>query len=663
MKGIRKRHPVLYRILAGALIGCGVSAVVLLFFFAGFFVTLENKTRDVRWRFFSDKGEADRRIVIISIDEDSLNFYRDDLGTWPWPREVFGALVGYLCAGGARLVVFDMLFAEPDVGNPGSDEALAAAVAKSGRVVTSAVFRPGPDGEQETYEMLAKRLFLAEHFSLDVDNESAIVCTDYGSATLPYIGLLTCSVRTGCINFVADSDGPTRSSFPLFRYRGAYYPSLSLAAAAEYLGVDLGREEVVVSEGRHLTVGPIDIPLSADGTMMVNWHGPYRTYRYYSIGDVIESMVAIRRGEAPRIDPGVFSDKIVLVGTTAVSLFDLRATPFSPIYPGVELNATTIDNILNDDHARGVPRPVTLAVILFLSLVVAIVSVRIRSAAAGIVTLLSVLLLFHAAVALSFVLGRIMVEYVAPTSAILLSFVSSLVFNYVTEGRAKRRFKEAFAKYVSADVAEEISAEIDDLSLDVGERRDISILFSDIRGFTAMSERLAPEEVVRRLNVYFEAMVDVVFKYGGTVDKYIGDCIMAFFGAPRHDPDHARKACLCALGMKERLLDVNRRMAEEGIAPMQIGIGVNSGEVVIGNIGSERRMDYTVVGDNVNLAARLEGLNKKFGTAIIISEFTQKRVSGLVVRDLGEVAIKGKERPVRIYELVGEGDGGGAALR
>ncbi len=653
MKNIRIIHPALFRFLIGVIIGSSVFFCVGLFYLAGIFTSLENKTGDVRFRLFADRSH-DRRIAIITVDEASLNFYREYLGTWPWPREVFGALIDYLAAGGARIVAFDMLFAEPDLDDPESDATLARAAASSGRVITSMVFFPSPQVGDDTYEALLKKGYLSEHFSMGVVNNSTITFEEYRSATLAYLGLFTSSTAAGCINFVADPDGPSRASYPLYRYRDHYYPSLALISALRYRGVDLKKEKAVISKDNALIVGPIRIPLLDDGRMLLNWHGPYHTYDYYSIGDVIESMAAIHRGQIPRIAPEAFSDRIVLVGTTAISLFDLRATPFSPVYPGVELNATAIDNILNGDYVRSVTRTQSLLLILALSLMVALISIRAGSASIGIISALAVLVLFTAAVVLLFIFDRIMVEYVAPVSALLLSFVSSLIFNYITEGRAKRKFKETFAKYVSPQVVDEISKNMDNLKLDSGDRKDISILFSDIRDFTSMSEKLAPEEVVRRLNIYFKTMVEVVFEFDGTLDKYVGDAIMAFFGAPKDDPNHADKACRCALGMREELKKVNERLMSEGIPPMKIGIGINTGEVVVGNIGSERRMDYTVIGDSVNLASRLEGMNKEFGTTIIISEFTLAKAPGVVVKDLGSVRVKGKEETVRIYELMGE---------
>jgi adenylate cyclase len=653
MKNIKVLHPVFFKLMIGVIVGCSACLCILLLYLAGVLTSLERKTEDVRFKLFADHRH-DPGIVIITVDEASLDFYRNYLGTWPWPREVFGALIDYLSAGGARVIAFDILFSEPDLDNPPSDLALARAAASFGGVITSMVFSPSPPAGGDTYETRLKREFLSDHFALEVVNNGTIVFEEYGSVTAAFPGLLTASSSAGCINFIADPDGPSRALYPLYRYAGNYYPALALVAALRNLGIDPKTAAVVITPDNVLIAGPIRIPLLDDGRMVLNWHGPYHTYDYYSIGDIIESMAAVRSGRPPRVDPATFADRIVLVGTTAISLFDLRATPFSPIYPGVELNATAIDNILNADHVKSVGRSGTLLLILGLSLAVALISVMARSAAVGIVSSLAVFAAFTAAAVLLFAYGKIMVEYVAPASALVLSFISSLATNYVTEGRAKRKFREAFAKYVSPQVVDEISKNIDDLKLDSGDRRNISILFSDIRDFTSMSERLAPEEVVRRLNIYFKAMVEVVFQYDGTLDKYVGDAIMAFFGAPKDDPDHAGKACRCALDMSRQLEVVNRRLGSEGIPPMKIGIGINTGDVVVGNIGSERRMDYTVIGDSVNLASRLEGMNKEFGTTIIISEFTRAKAPGFTVKDLGSVRVKGKEDAVGIYELIGE---------
>lgn len=661
-KKFKKSYPHFFKALFGFFIAVTVSLAIGGLYVFGVFTNLENKSRDFRFRIFSDPKKADPNIVIVTVDEESLNFYRENFGTWPWPREVFASLIEYLAAGGARAIAFDILFSEPDIDNPQSDLLLSNATAEFGRVIYSVVLRDERASGVEDYEAMLGRLFLREHRSMLVENSSDILFTDHLSATLPFAGALLASRGVGVINLVADSDGPSRSIYPIFKYDGSYYPSLALALA---LALDDGeeRDDAATIDERHvLHIKDYEIPLLPDGRMPLCWHGPFGTYRYYSIGDLLESMRATNAGEIPRVSPDEFKGKIVLVGATATSLFDLRATPFSPVYPGVELNATAIDNIINGDFVRHSPQWVTILLISLFSLFVSLVLVRFGTPYFSIFVLVVAISGFGGVAGLLFQYKKIMLDTVAPASAILASFVGSLVLNYLTEGRAKQKFKEAFAKYVSPDVAEEISKNIDDLKVDVGERREVTILFSDIRGFTSLSEKLPPEEVVRRLNVYFGAMVEIVFAHGGTLDKYIGDAIMAFFGAPKSDPEHAAHACLTALEMKRRLEDINREFKKEGIAELKIGVGINTGEVVVGNIGSERRMDYTVIGDHVNLASRLEGLNKNFGTSIIVSEYTRARAEGFVVRDLGEVEIRGKEHPVRIYELIG-GEEDGEALR
>ena len=663
LNSIKRAHPLAFKTLIGVLIGISVSISVFLLYLLGFFTTIENKTGDMRFRLFTREETRDPDIVIIAIDEQSFQFYRNSLGMWPWPREVFGSLVRYLTDAGARLIVFDMLFAEPDLLRPDSDDAFTRAIEESGIVILPLVFRPGEEAlGEDDYRALIKREYMKEEFALKVENVSDIEFFDYSQVTIPYFDFFLVCSGTGSINFTADSDGPCRSVYPLYSYQGGYFPSMPLTTAMRILGIDSNEEGgIKIRRDRLLSIGDINIPLLEDGRMPINWHGPFGTYKYYRVGDVFESMKAMRNGEggeSSKVSPEEFNDRIVIIGATAVSLFDLRATPFSSVYPGVEINATIIDNMINGDYVKQSSWYHTLAIIIFLSLFVALVSIRVDSASFAITFLLLIWVIFTAGTAYLFQSHRVMVDYVAPSFALFFSFVSSLVFNYVTEGRSKRKFKDAFAKYVSPHVAEEISKNIDDLKVDVGERKEVTILFSDIRNFTSMSEKLPPEEVVRLLNRYFHVMVEVIFRFDGTLDKYIGDAIMAFFGAPKSDPEHAKKACLAAISMQEELIRLNREWEEEGIMPMAVGIGINTGEVVVGNIGSERRIDYTVIGDHVNLASRLEGVNKEFGTSIIISEFTLGGVEGLEVRDLGEVNVKGKEYPVKIFELLGSGEGG-----
>ena len=655
MKNIEKKKTIPYQMLSGGAVGFCVFFLVLALYLAGLITTIERKTQDFRFRVTSGSHTIDENIVIITVDEESLQFYREDLGTWPWPREIFGEIVEYLRKGDARVIVFDMIFAEPDVLGPASDAAFAQALEGETPVLLSLVFRETDGESKETsYDALMQAQLLKDRFSYSVFNESQVSFGEYSSATLPYLMILAGAYGVGSINYVADPDGPSRGVSPLFRYDGAYYPSLSLAAALAALGYRTDDIEITIDADRTLVAGDVAIPLGADGRMPIKWHGPYGTYRYYRIGDIIESMLALSRGGTPRIDPSEFSDKIVVIGTTAVSLFDLRAMPFSPVYPGVELNATAIDNIINNDFIRHTSRWCTILILLVSSLMISLFTIRFASPGLGIAFFLICFGFLTAAVVYFFTFFDLMLEYVAPATALFLSFTASMVFNYITEGRTKRKFKEAFAKYVSPHVADEISRNLGDLNVDTGERTEISILFCDIRGFTSMSENLPPEEVVRILNRYFSFMVEVIFAHGGTLDKYMGDGIMAFFGAPRNDPNHARNACLAALAMQRELRRLNLVMEWEGSMPLSIGVGINTGEAVVGNVGTDRRMEYTAIGNHVNLASRLEVLNKEFKTGVIISEFTLKKAGNISVRDLGEVEIRGKRKPIRIYELLDE---------
>ncbi|MBN1882759.1 MAG: adenylate/guanylate cyclase domain-containing protein [Deltaproteobacteria bacterium] len=655
MRIIEKKKTIPYRMLSGGIVGVCVFFLVLALYLFGLITTIERKTQDFRFRIASRPQAVDEDIVIITVDEESLQFYREDLGTWPWPREIFGALVEYLKRGNAQIIVFDMIFAEPDVMNPASDAAFARSLEGETPVLFSLVFRE-TDGESmaPSYEALMQGEILKDRFSLSVFNESPVSFGEYSSVTLPYLSILASASGVGSINYVADPDGPSRGVYPLFLYNGAYYPSLSLASALAACGYRPEDVEITLDNDRTLHAGGLEIPLLPDGRMSIKWHGPYGTYQYYRIGDIIESMLALSRDETPRIDPQTFSGKIVVVGTTAVSLFDLRAMPFSPVYPGVELNATAIDNIINNDFIRHTSRWCTILILFASSLLISLFSIRFASPGLSIAFFLICFGLLTSAVVYFFTFFDLMVEYVAPATTLFLSFTASMVFNYITEGRTKRKFKEAFAKYVSPHVADEISRNLGELNVDAGERTEISILFCDIRDFTVMSENLPPEEVVRILNRYFSFMVEVIFAHGGTLDKYMGDGIMAFFGAPKHDPNHARNACRAALAMQRELRRLNLVMEWEGVPPLSIGVGVNTGEAVVGNIGTDRRMEYTAIGDHVNLAARLEVLNKEFKTGVIISEFTLKKAGDVVVRDLGEVGIRGKREPVRIYELIDE---------
>jgi adenylate cyclase len=347
-----------------------------------------------------------------------------------------------------------------------------------------------------------------------------------------------------------------------------------------------------------------------------------------------------------------FRGKIVLVGYTAAGLNDLRANPLSPIAPGVELHANAIDNLINRDFTRATPAAVAFPLIILLGTAFGVALDRTRSQlvsglfAAG--SIVAVVLLGYGALAAGYA-----VPAFTTALAIALTYVVTTVVKFVQEQRQTALLKMTFGRYVSPQILDHILAHPEKVQLG-GERRDLTILFSDIRGFTSISEASEPEEVVEMLNEYLTRMVDILLKHGGTLDKFIGDAVMGFWNAPAADPDHARHAVACAVEMIEETARLRERWESEGKASLRIGIGINTGEAVAGNIGSERVFGYTVIGDAVNLASRLEGKNKDYVTEIIVSESTLERMGGgFETVYLDDVKVKGKEQAVKIYEVKG----------
>ncbi|KKS77764.1 MAG: Adenylate cyclase [Candidatus Woesebacteria bacterium GW2011_GWB1_43_14] len=377
-----------------------------------------------------------------------------------------------------------------------------------------------------------------------------------------------------------------------------------------------------------------------NGLMRINFVSPPGSYQRYSYVDIASS---------ENID--IFKDKIILIGATAPDLHDNQMTPVSSGVPmdGVEILANAIQTVNENNYLSKESSEFTILEILIITLLLSLLLSNIKITLAPLASgLLFVGFLIY--VILSFDNGAIK-NIIFPSFAILITTIADIIYKYFSEARQKRFIKKALSYYLSSSVMDEVLKDPNKLKLG-GERKNISVLFSDIAGFTTISERLAPEILSQLLNNYLTKMTDIVFKYDGVLDKYIGDAVMAFWGAPIKTSDHALMACITALDMKEALQSIKELWAKEGINGFDVRIGINTGEMVVGNMGSEMRFDYTLIGDNVNLGSRLEGINKVYGTSIIISESTYKRVKHKVVaRKLDKVAVKGKKQGITIYEL------------
>jgi adenylate cyclase len=660
--------------VAGLLVGLAAAALVLfgdVLFTAGSrgglspFELAELRTYDWRLTHTARPDTARKDIALIEIDEYSLRSLQPNAGRWPWPRAVHSMLIDYLARAPAKVIVYDVVFSDADtrrgfdfggsdVSGAESDQALADSVKAAGNVILIA---------DASYDTEVENLELPDTgYPLDVDG-----IYELRGVLPPFKRLADAASGLGHNRFVLDPDGPLRHTIPFVRTHHRVVPSLGVSAALRVAGI---RPQDVGLDGTRLHYGDRVMPLSwrhvkaADGMLSFLWgpidfRGPAllddlksRTYPTYPFFDLLYSEEQLLAQEAPKIDPAVFRDKIVFVGVTATGLFDVFETPFSNgKMPGVQIHAAVADDILSNRFIREASRGVRIATVTAAALAVGFVATLVPAWWAAAAT--AVFLALVGWIATRLFGGGYWLNLSQPVLASSFALFGGVAYQYFFEGREKRKMKKLFGQYVSKDVYEQL-VENPALARLGGQRREMTVLFSDIRGFTSVSERGQPEEIVGMLNQYFTRMVDLVFTHKGTLDKFVGDMVMALFGAPLDDPHHADHAVEAALDMIAELAALNARWKAEGRPELDIGIGINTGPMIAGNIGSEAIMSYTVIGDAVNLGSRLESLNKQYGTRIIISDATRARLSrSYRLRPLGDVVVKGKTQPVAIFEVVG----------
>jgi adenylate cyclase len=672
------------KLLAGISIGLATAAVVLLLGYTGWLETLELKSYDWRMRTIADlrasSGEPRRLvhpdIVLVEINDLSLQELAPLVGRWPWPRALMGLLVDYVNRGKPKTIVLDIGYWEPErestydfLGQPfssaKSDQALADAVQRAGNVVLLAdATAPGrEDGENK------EASWNAPPYRLGPAIEQRPLITP------PIPALAAAASGLGHNFLVLDPDGPARRIAPFVRQGDRYLPTLGVAAVLRAENI---RPDEVVLEGNAIALRNVRIPLvpievqdvaSGGGrlqySMMINYRAPVlvkgqRPFPSYEVRHLLKSAGQIIEGSTPDIDPAVFTDKIVFVGLTGAGLLDQFQTPLGRgTLPGIQLHASVADTILSNRFIRRASTWIAPATIAAGALVVGLIAAMLPfSAAAAGAVLLAVAYAgfatygFSEGLWLSFA-GPIGLWLVLahPMLSVGLALFLGTAYRYFVEDAEKRKVSRLFGRYVSKDVYNQLMANPGLAELG-GQRREMTVLFSDIRGFTSITEKGSPEELVAQLNQYFSRMVEVVFRHGGTVDKFVGDMVMALFGAPVVDQHHADHAVAAAVEMVDQLRQLNAEWTSQGKATLDIGIGLNSGDMIAGNIGSSSIMSYTVIGDNVNLGSRLESLNKEYGTRIIISDATRTRLTTeYTTRPLGSVIVKGKTKPVDIFEI------------
>jgi adenylate cyclase len=638
---------------------------------------IELKLYDFKFRHRGPKP-AGKEMVIIAIDDASIK----EVGRWPWSREVMAKLLTRLKKAEPRVVALDIIFAEREITagvealqrlrqslsranlatpkitaiveeeerRADVDRRLAQAIADGPPTILGFYFSEvgGKGVKAKPEQFLGAKAIQASTYNL-------VRVLDQESRRLPLVGAQGAEVNLpeiteaaaggGYFNMVPDLDGIVRWQPLSVVYGPDAYAPLTLVTLQHYqgrppLGITLSQMGV---EG--IRLGPQEIPVDRFGRFLINYLGPPGAFTTYSAADVL----------AGRLPPGALKDRIALVGATAVGIYDLRVTPFSGVAPGIEIQATIMDNILRGDFiqipvAGHIP---VLVMVVLLGLILGLALTRL-SAAWGFVFMIYLTLGYIGVNYYIFKQGW-QLELFYPLAEIGGVYTSVTVLRFLAEEKERLRIKKAFQSYVAPTVVEEIIRHPERLRLG-GERRELSILFCDVRGFTSLSETLEPEALVEVLHDFLNPMSEIIVKHEGTIDKYMGDAIMALFGAPLAFEDHAARACRTALEMTATLKRLDREWEALGRPRLRVGVGLNTGVAAVGNMGSDRLFDYTAIGDNVNLASRLEGLNKHYDTSILISAHTAQALKGaFVLQEVDLVQVKGKKQPMAIHELLGEG--------
>ena len=658
----------------------GFSAAIVVFFALhvtgviklGFVDTLENITYDTRLR-FTMPGGVDDRIVIVDIDEKSLAAE----GRWPWPRDTLATLVNNsFDKYGLDLLGFDVTFVEPDEssGLPVLERLAAGALSdnaafkerlgslrpqldrdqlfadalKDRRVILGYFFNdsPAPDGSVQQIGLLPPPVF--EEGTFQRRNIGFHKAKGYG-ANLPF--LQKSALGAGFFSTSPDEDGLVRRVPMLWEFEGQYYEALAVSLARAYLGGNTikagyppeSKPGTGYSGMEWLELVDRRIPVDERVQALVPFRGPQGSFPYISATDVI-------RGNA---DPDVLKGKIAIVGASAKGLVDLRATPLDAAYPGVEVHANLLAGILdnaileNPEYTVGGELLILLVSGLIMALLLPVLSPLLATA-----TTLTLLVLVCAVNIATWVHINFVLTLAPAVLMILVMFLLNMSYGYFVESRGKRQLAGLFGQYIPPELVDEMNDHPETYSLE-GESREMTVLFTDVRGFTTISEGLNPTDLTQLMNGFLTPMTEVIHSHRGTIDKYMGDAIMCFWGAPVHDVEHARHARNAAMSMIEKLHQLEDEFRAHGWPDIKIGVGLNTGLMNVGNMGSEFRMAYTVLGDAVNLGSRLEGLTKGYGVEVIVNETTRAQVPEYAYRELDRVRVKGKDEPVTIYEPIG----------
>lgn len=610
-----------------------ISLSVLYIYFPKLLDKIDASARDAMFLYRGEIATSDA-VFIVDIDEKALKA----LGQWPWSREMLATMLDNLSGAGVAAIGLDIVFAEED--RLGGDEIFARSIASSPTILGYAF-----DLGNSPYTSREAPNIPAIFVQSGKDDHNDFVFKANGT-TLNTPPLQQSGYSSGFFNIVPDEAGIIRSVPLLIEFDDSIYPSLALELVRATLGE--GRVTLKYDENGASSVGlgELSIPTDRYARMFINYRGGERSFEYISAIDIINA----------NFDPAHLEGRIALVGTSAAGLFDLRATPFDNIFAGVEVHANIIDNILGGDFLQRASWSdgANILLIFILSLISVLLITYTPLWLNPIILLALASSYTFANYTLLFTHGYI-VSIIYPLLAIVIGSATSMALDYYFNIKKEQAIKAKFASKVSQSVMEQILEKMDEDGFS-SQSKEVSIFFSDIRGFTGISERMSATELVGYLNRYMDPMSQIIIKHNGTIDKYIGDAIMAYYNAPLDVKHHADEALSSALEQFEALKVLNEQFVSEGLPPISIGIGINSGEVVVGEMGSSLRSDYTVIGDAINLGSRVESLCKFYGSRLNITNYTKDLlINEYTFRVLDLVRVKGKDESVEIYEVLGFG--------
>jgi len=639
---------------------------------------VELKSVDLRFQ-SRPKRIPESDIVLAVIDEKSLSRQ----GQWVWPRSAMAALVKRLSDAGARVIAFDIGFFEPDDqqavktidqlrlklrpfidllppevnrvieqmrSNSDNDRSLAQAIQESAApVVLGYFFQVARESSRGlSNSQISDHLnnvnhgkYQLERYSSQAARRTPLLETVYPQSNIQIIS--DAAPRSGYFNMETDRDGVVRWLPAVYRCQGSLYAPLALMAASAYLNEPLS---VTIDDYGivDIQIGPITIPTDEQGKILINYRGKPETFAHLSISDILEGKISDRQ----------LKDKIVMIGATAAGIYDLRVTPLSSVFPGVEIHANIIDSILAEDFLY---RPnwadiFDVMAILIISGILGLLLSRL-SAVQGLIAALTVFSGYIAFCQYLFSNAGLVLNLVYPLSVALMLYISITAYRYYKETRLKRFIKTAFSTYLAPSVVNQLIESPEQLVLG-GEERQITAFFSDFEGFTGISEVLTPKQIVALLNEFLTEMTNILLEHEGTVDKFGGDAIIAFFGAPNRIENHAEHACRAAIEMQTKLATLRDKWRAEKRAQLKMRIGLCSGNAVVGNMGTDTKMNYTMMGDTVNTAARLESVNKIYGSYTLIGDSTVRAAGDrFAVREIDTIKVVGKKDSVTMFELMG----------